>query len=337
MLQAGIGQAPARQAAIYSGLPKSVPALTVNKVCGSGMKAVMLGAQSILLGESEVVIAGGMESMSNSPYLVPTARAGARMGHQQLLDSMVHDGLWDPYNHQHMGNCGELCAREWKFSREEQDAFAIQSYQRAREAQQSGKFKYEIAPVTVPHKKGDLVIDTDEGPGKAQFDKIPTLKPAFDKSGTVTAANASSINDGAAILVLMSEKKAHELGVRPLARLVSTGSFAQDPEWFTTAPAEAMRRALSKAQWTVSQTDLFEVNEAFAVVSLAAQRELGIPSDQLNVWGGAISLGHPIGASGARILVTLISALKERNLRRGIAGICIGGGEATAVCVESLI
>ena len=333
VLQAGIGQAPARQAAIYAGLPKSVPALTVNKVCGSGMKAIMLGAQSIQLGESDVVVAGGMESMSNVPYLIPSARSGARMGHQQLIDAMIHDGLWDPYRNQHMGNCGELCAREWKFSREEQDAFAVQSYQRAIEAEKAGKFEFEIAPVTIAGKKGDVVVDHDEGPGKAQFDKIPTLKPAFDKAGTVTAANASSINDGAAAVVLMSEAKAKALGVKPLAKLVSYGTFAQEPEWFTTAPAEAMRRAMRKAGWSTAQVDLFEVNEAFAVVSMAARRELEIPNEKLNVWGGAISLGHPIGASGARIVVTLISALRDLDGKKGLAGICIGGGEATAVCV----
>ncbi len=334
VLSAGIGQAPARQALIAAGLPNSVPALTVNKVCGSGMKAIMLGAQSIQLGESEVVVAGGMESMSNVPYILPSARAGARMGHQQLIDTMIHDGLWDPYKNQHMGNCGELCAREWKFSREEQDAFATQSYRRAQEAESAGKFQFEIAPVTISGRKGDVIVDKDEGPGKAQFDKIPTLKPAFDKAGSVTAANASSINDGAAVVVLMSDKKAKELGVKPLARLVSSGTFAQEPEWFTTAPAEAMRRAMKKAGWSAGDVDLFEVNEAFAVVSMAAARELEIPSEKLNVWGGAISLGHPIGASGARIIVTLLSALKDRGAKKGLAGICIGGGEATAVCVE---
>lgn len=334
VLSAGIGQAPARQALIAAGLPSSVPALTVNKVCGSGMKAIMLGAQSIQLGESEVVVAGGMESMSNVPYILPSARAGARMGHQQLIDTMIHDGLWDPYKNQHMGNCGELCAREWRFSREEQDAFAIQSYRRAQEAESAGKFQFEIAPVTISGRKGDVIVDKDEGPGKAQFDKIPTLRPAFDKAGSVTAANASSINDGAAVVVLMSEQKAKELGVKPLARLVSSGTFAQEPEWFTTAPAEAMRRAMKKAGWSAGDVDLFEVNEAFAVVSMAAARELEIPSEKLNVWGGAISLGHPIGASGARIIVTLISALKDRGAKKGLAGICIGGGEATAVCVE---
>lgn len=336
VLQAGVGQAPARQAALGAGLPKSVPATTINKVCGSGMKAVMNAMQSIRLGDAQVVVAGGMESMTQAPYLMPAARGGARMGHAQMLDAMIHDGLWDPYKNQHMGNCGELCAREWKFSREEQDAFAIQSFKRAQAAQSSGKFKGEIVPVKIASKKGDIVVDSDEGPAKVQFDKIPTLKPAFDKAGTVTAANASTLNDGAAALVLMSAERAREQGMRPLARLVSYGSFAQEPEWFTTAPAEAMRRALKSAGWQKSQVDLWEVNEAFAVVAMAAQKELEIPADRLNVWGGGISLGHPIGASGARILVTLISALRDGGYKKGIAGICIGGGEATAVCVEVL-
>jgi acetyl-CoA C-acetyltransferase len=311
--------------------------MTINKVCGSGMKAVMLGAQAIRLGDSQVVVAGGMESMSNAPFIVQGARTGFRMGHQQIVDSMIHDGLWDPHNSQHMGNCAELCARELKLTRQAQDEFAIESFRRAQAAQKDGKFKGEIVPVEVPGRKGEVTrVDADEGPGKAQFDKIPGLKPVFDKAGTVTAANASTINDGAAALVLMSADKARELGVKPLARIVSYDGHAQDPEWFTTAPAHAMRHAMRKAGWDAESVDLYEVNEAFAVVALAAQKDLGIPSDKLNVWGGAISLGHPIGASGARILVTLLSALQDRGLRRGIAGICIGGGEATAVCVERL-
>jgi acetyl-CoA C-acetyltransferase len=335
VLTAGEGQAPARQAAIHAGIPKSVPAMTINKVCGSGMKSVILGAQSILLGDADVVVAGGMENMSQAPYLVQNARAGFRMGHQQFVDSMIHDGLWDPYNNQHMGNCAELCAREKSFTREAQDEFATTSFRRAQEAQKAGKFAGEIAPVEVVGRKGETTrIDTDEGPAKVQFDKIPTLKPVFDKAGTVTAANASTINDGAAALVLMSADKARELGVKPLARIVSYAGNAQEPVWFTTAPIEAMRKAMKKASWDVGGVDLFEVNEAFAVVALASAKELGIPSEKLNVWGGAISLGHPIGASGARILVTLLSALKDRGLKRGVAGICIGGGEATAICIE---
>ena len=338
VLTAGEGQAPARQAAIHAGIPKSVPALTINKVCGSGMKAVMLGTQSILLGDSEVVVAGGMENMSQAPYLMlAQARSGFRMGHQNLVDSMIHDGLWDPYNQQHMGNCAELCARERNYSRKEQDEFAIESFKRAQEAQKAGKFRDEIIPIEIQGKKGEQIrVDTDEGPSKVQFDKIPGLKPVFDKQGTVTAANASTINDGAAALVLMSAEAAKAKGLKPLARIVSYGTHSQEPEWFTTAPADAMKAALKKANWSVKDVDLFEVNEAFAVVALAAMKDLQIPSDRLNVWGGAISLGHPIGASGARILVTLLSALKDKGMKRGVAGICIGGGEATAVCVELL-
>lgn len=337
VLSAGTGQAPARQAALAAGLPVGVPALTINKVCGSGMKAVILGTQSILLGDSEVVVAGGMESMTNAPYLLPAARSGFRMGHQQALDSMIHDGLWDPYKNQHMGNCGELCAREKKFTREAQDAFAIESFKRAQAAQKAGHFADEIVPVSIPGKKGDaVVIDSDEGPGKAAFDKIPALKPVFDKAGTITAANASSINDGAAALVLMSADKAKALGLKPLAKVVSYGANAQEPDWFTTAPAEAMRRAAKKAGWNMTDIDLFEVNEAFAVVAMDAAEQLSIPSEKLNVWGGAISLGHPIGASGARIVVTLVNALHRLGKKRGMAGICIGGGEATALCIEKL-
>ncbi len=337
VLTAGEGQAPARQAAKGAGIPNQVPAMTINKVCGSGMKAIMLGMQSIQLGESDVVVAGGMESMSNAPYIVAGARTGFRMGHQQFVDSMINDGLWDPYNNQHMGNCAELCAREKNFTRKEQDDYASMSFRRAQEAQKAGKYRDEITPVTIEGRKGDKIqVDTDEGPMKVQFEKIPTLKPVFDKQGTVTAANASTINDGGAAMVLMSADKARELGVKPLARLVSHGTFAQAPEWFTTAPAQAMKRAMKKAGWETKEVDLFECNEAFAVVALAAQRELEIPDEKYNVWGGAISIGHPIGASGCRIVMTLLAALKDKNLKRGVAGICIGGGEATAVCVERL-
>jgi acetyl-CoA C-acetyltransferase len=338
VLTAGEGQAPARQASIEAGIPKSTPALTVNKVCGSGMKAVMLGMQSIALGDSEVVVAGGMESMSNAPFLLSSnARSGYRMGNQQIVDSMINDGLWDPYNNQHMGNCAELCAKEWKFTREAQDAFAIESFKRAIEAQKLGKFKNEIVPVEITGRKGDIQkVDTDEGPSKVQFDKIPGLKPVFDKQGTVTAANASTINDGASALVLMSAEKAKAFGLKPLAKLVAYGTFAQDPVWFTTAPAEAMRRAMKKADWQADKVDLYEVNEAFAVVAMAAMKELSIPADRINPWGGAISLGHPIGSSGSRILITLLSALQDKKLKRGVAGICIGGGEATSICVERI-
>ncbi len=337
VLTGGIGQAPARQALIFAGIPNTVPALTINKVCGSGMKALMLGHQAIQLGDSDVVVAGGQESMSNAPYLLPTARAGMRMGNQAAVDSMIHDGLWDPYNNQHMGNCGELCAREKNFTRQAQDEFAIESFKRAQRAQKEGFFKDEIAPVTLAGKKGEsTVFDTDEGPSKVMFEKIPTLKPVFDKAGTVTAANASTLNDGAAALVLASSVRALKEGWKPLARIVSHGTNAQAPEWFTTAPAEAMRRAMKKAGWEMKDVDLFEVNEAFAVVAMAARDELKISMDRLNVWGGAIALGHPIGSSGARIVMTLVSALRRMGKKRGVAGICIGGGEGTAVCVEIL-
>jgi acetyl-CoA C-acetyltransferase len=335
VLTAGEGQAPARQASLYAGIPDSVPTLTINKVCGSGMKAAMLGVQSILLGDSEIVVAGGMESMTNAPYLLPNARGGFRMGHQSVVDSMIHDGLWDPYKDQHMGHCGEACATKYEFGREAQDEYATLSFRRAQEAQQSGRFRDEIVPVEVPGRKGDVtLVELDEGPGKAQFDKMGGLRPAFDKAGTITAANASTINDGAAALVLASGEKVQELGLRPIARIVSYGTNAQEPQWFTTAPAKAMQRALDRAGWQLGDVDLFEVNEAFAVVSMAAERDLEIPREKLNVFGGAISLGHPIGASGARIIVTLVNALRHTGGRRGLAGICIGGGEATAVCVE---
>ncbi len=335
VLTAGEGQAPARQASLFSGISKAVPTMTVNKVCGSGMKAVMLGVQSILLGDSQVVVAGGMENMSQVPFLLQQARGGLKMGHQTLIDSMIHDGLWDPYQQKHMGNCAELCAREKGFSRQEQDEYAVQSFRRAQEAQKNGKFQLEIIPLQISGKKGEVEkFEFDEGPSKVQFEKIPLLKPVFDSKGSVTAANASTINDGAAVLVLASPQHAKKLGLKPQAKVVSYATHAHEPEWFTTAPIDAMRKAVKKAQWDFNSIDLFEVNEAFAVVALAAQKELKIPADRLNVWGGAISLGHPIGASGARIIVTLISALKNLGLKRGIAGICIGGGEATAICIE---
>lgn len=335
VLTAGEGQAPARQAMIYAGIPNTVPAMTINKVCGSGMKAVMLGAQSIMTGDSEIVVAGGMENMSLTPHLVSGARTGFRMGNQQMIDSMVNDGLWDPYNNQHMGNCAELCAKEKSFSRKMQDDYSIESFKRSNDAQKKGLFKDEIVAVAVPGKKGEVNnIETDEGPSKVNFDKIPELKPVFDKAGTVTAANASTINDGAAAVILASGEKVKELGLKPIAKIVSYAGNAQEPQWFTTAPAEAMKRALKKASWDVGSVDLVEVNEAFAVVALAAMTDLKIPHEKFNVRGGAISLGHPIGSSGARILVTLMSALNERGKKRGLAGICIGGGEATAITLE---
>lgn len=337
VLQAGIGQAPARQAMIAAGIPDSVPATTINKVCGSGMKSVIMGVQTILTGDNEVVVAGGMESMSNAPYYLANARGGLRMGNAPFIDGMIHDGLWDPYNNQHMGSCGELCAKERNFTREAQDAYAAETSRRAQAAWKDGKFKDEIAVVEIEGKKGDkIIVDTDEGPGKVNFEKIPTLRPVFAKEGTVTAANASPLNDGASAMVLMSAEKAKVLGLKPLAKIVSYAGFAQDPAHFTTAPAEGMRRALKKAGWTVADVDLFEVNEAFAVVAMAAKEDLGIPAEKLNIWGGAIVLGHPIGSSGSRLIITLVNALRSTGKKKGLAGICIGGGESTAVAVEVL-
>ena len=337
VLPAGVGQAPARQAALGAGLPQSVACLTINKVCGSGLKALMLAAQAIQCGDADVVVAGGMESMSNAPYLLPKARTGYRMGNGELVDSMVHDGLWDPYNDYHMGSAGELCAAECGIPRERQDAFAIASYAKAAAAQSAGKFDAEICAVTIPQRKGDpKVVDTDEEPGKGRPDKIPTLRTVFKKDGTITAANASSLNDGAAALVVMSAAKAKELGVTPLARVVGSATHAQAPEWFTTAPAYAIEKALRRTALAVDDIDLWEVNEAFSVVSLAVEDKVGYAADKVNIWGGAVSLGHPIGASGARILVTLLHQLKDTHAARGCASLCIGGGEAVAVVVENL-
>jgi acetyl-CoA C-acetyltransferase len=336
VLTAGLGQAPARQAALFAGLPDSVECLTVNKMCGSGLKSVMLGAQAIALGDAEVVVAGGMESMSNAPYLLEKARDGLRMGHAKLIDSMIRDGLWDVYNDFHMGSAAEICARECAISREAQDEFAVMSYQRAQKSWEDGRFAGEVVPVVLKGKQGDTTIDRDEEPFKTNFDKIPKLKPAFAQDGTVTAANASKINDGAAALVLMSSAKAAALGAKPIARILAQASSAKKPEWFTTAPADVIAKVLSKANLTIQQIDLFEVNEAFAVVSLAVQKLTGIDTGKLNVNGGAVALGHPIGASGARILVTLLSALQQRKKKLGLAAICIGGGEASAVIVEMI-
>jgi len=335
VLQAGQGQAPARQAALHAGLPPSARAVTIHKVCGSGLQAVMQAAHSLRAGMGTLFVAGGMENMSQAPYLLPKARDGYRMGHGQLVDSMISDGLWDPYNNVHMGNCGEKCAAKYGFTREQQDAFAIASFQRANTAQKSGALAAEITPVEIADAKGNVTkIELDEGPAKVRYDKIPQLKPAFAKDGTITPANASSINDGAAALVVTTAAHAAAKGLKPLARLVSFGGHAQDPVWFTTAPVQAAQHALAAAGWKVSDVDLWEVNEAFAVVPMAFMHELGVPHEKLNVRGGAIALGHPIGASGARILVTLLAALKERGLKRGVAAICIGGGEGLAACVE---
>ena len=337
VLTAGEGQAPARQAAIFAGLPASVECMTINKVCGSGMKAIKLGSQAIQLGDADVVVAGGMESMSNTPYLLDKARNGYKMGNGELIDSMIKDGLWDVYNNFHMGNAAELCAKECDVSRNEQDQFAILSYRRALESQAQGRFNDEIVKVGILQKNGDIgYVEEDEDPKKTNFEKIPLLKPAFQKDGTVTAANASKINDGAAAVVLMSSERAKSLGLKPLAKIISSSSAAKKPEWFTTAPADVIPKVLKKAGLTLDQIDLLEINEAFAVVALAVNKILGIDVKKVNVNGGAVALGHPIGASGARILVTLLYALKHRSLRRGIAAICIGGGEASAMVVEMM-
>jgi acetyl-CoA C-acetyltransferase len=335
VLTAGIGQAPARQAAIYAGVPSSVPATTVGKVCGSGMQAIIFGAKTIALGDAEIVVSGGMESMSNAPYYMPAARTGARMGNATLVDGMIHDGLWDPYGNVHMGNCGELCAKEYKFSREAQDEFAKESFRRALAAQREGIFAAEIAPVSIPQKKGDpLVVKDDEGPPQGKPEKFATLKPAFQKDGTITAANASSINDGASALVLASEKAVKEHKLAPLARIVGYGGAAKAPEWFTTAPADAIKATLAKLSLTTDQIDLWEINEAFAVVTMAVNQICGLDPQKVNVRGGAVSLGHPIGASGARIVTTLLYAMKDLGKKRGLATLCIGGGEALALVIE---
>ena len=328
VLPAGLGQAPARQASIAAGIPKSVGCTTINKVCGSGMKAVMMAHDLIAAGSADVVLAGGMESMTNAPYLIPGARAGLRMGHQQILDHMFFDG-------QMMGAFGELCAEKFHFTREQQDAFAIESVKRTQHAVKAGIFKAEIATVTVKDRKGERLADTDEEPGRCDIGKIPTLKPAFKKDGgTVTAASSSSISDGAAALVLMHESEAKKRGLKPLARILGHAGFAQEPAWFTTAPVGAIDKLHKKLGWTPKDVDLYEINEAFAVVAMAAMHELNLPHEKVNVNGGACALGHPIGASGARLMVTLLHALKARQLKRGIASLCIGGGEATAIAVE---
>ena len=335
VLSAGEGQAPARQAAIYAGLPNTVECMTINKVCGSGLKSVMLADQAIRCGDANVVVAGGMENMSLSPYYLMDARGGMRLGHKKVVDSIIGDGLWDPYGDMHMGNCAEVLAREENFSREDQDAFAVESYRRSLEAIEIGYFKDEITPVEISQRKGDpIIIDTDEEPGRGKPEKIAKLRTAFEKDGTITAANASSINDGAAALVVMSAEKATELNSKPICKIVAQTSVAHEPLYFTTAPGKAITKVLDKAGHTINDIDLFEINEAFSNVALAAMREHNIPHEKVNIFGGAVSMGHPIGASGARILVTLISALKQKNKRLGLATLCIGGGEAAAVIVE---
>lgn len=334
VLQAGQGQAPARQAAIGAGLPSNAPCTTIHKVCGSGMKAAMLGHDLLKVGSANVVVAGGQESMSNAPYLLLKARTGYRYGHDKVYDHMALDGLEDAYEGIAMGVLAERCAEKYAFTREEQDAFALESLRRARAATEDGSFKAEIAPVTIKGRKGETVVDTDEAPTRAMPDKIPSLRPAFKKDGTITAANASSISDGAAAMVLMRESTAKELGAQPLARIVAHTQHAHEPEWFTTAPVGAVQKLLDKTGWKIEDVDLFEINEAFAVVTMAAMKDLNIPHEKVNVYGGATALGHPIGASGARIVTTLIHALKQKGGKRGIATLCIGGGEAVAMAVE---
>ena len=335
VLSASVGQAPARQAAIFGGLPKKVECLTINKVCGSGLKAVMLADQAIRCGDAEVVIAGGMENMSQSPYYILDIRDGLRMGHKKVIDSLIHDGLWDPYEDMHMGNCAEVLSKEKNYTREEQDSFALESYRRSLESIENGLFRDEIIAVEIPNRKGDtIIVDTDEEPGRGKLENIRKLRTAFDKEGTITAANASSINDGAAALTVISSEKAKQLKVSPLCKIVAQASAAHEPLYFTTAPSKAITKVLAKSDLTIDDIDLFEINEAFSNVTMVAMREHSIPHDKVNIHGGAVSLGHPIGASGARILVTLISALRQKNKKRGLATLCIGGGEAAALIVE---
>jgi acetyl-CoA C-acetyltransferase len=334
VLTAGQGQAPARQAALAAGLPVSTTCTTVNKVCGSAMKSIMLGGNALRSGQASVVVAGGMESMSGAPYLLPQARQGYRFGHAQMLDHMQYDGLQDAYQGVAMGNFAETCASKYQFSREMQDAFAIESLNRAKQAIERGYFANEVAPVTVSNRRGDVVVDTDEQPGNAKPEKIPQLRPAFQKDGSVTAANASSISDGAAALALMMSDEAEARGLKPIALIHGYDESAQEPEWFTTAPVTAVQNTLKRVGWSIDEVDLWEINEAFAVVAMAAMHELSIPHSKLNVHGGACALGHPIGASGARILVTLIHAMQRRGDKKGMASLCIGGGEATAMAIE---
>jgi len=334
VLPAGLGQAPARQAALGAGLPQGVPCVTINKVCGSGLEAVIAGARAIAVGDADVVVAGGMESMSNAPHLMRGLRGGVKMGALDTVDSMVHDGLWDVYSNQHMGNCAELCAKERSIDRAQQDAFAAESYRRALAAQKEGRFTGEIVGVKVPGKGGETVVAVDEEPGRGNIEKLPSLRAAFQKDGTVTAGNASSLNDGGAAVVLMSADEAKRRGAPVLARLVASGYHAQAPEWFTTAPAPAIEKAAAKAGWKPTDVDLWEINEAFSVVSIANNQLLGIDPARVNVWGGAVALGHPIGASGTRILVTLLAAMAQRGARTGGASLCIGGGEGIALLVE---
>lgn len=336
VLSAGLGQAPARQAAIFAGLPKSTSCLTINKMCGSGLKAVMLAAQATTLGDAGCVVAGGMESMSNAPYLLDKARFGYRMGDGKLVDSMIKDGLWDVYNDFHMGNAAEMCASECNLSREEQDAYAKLSYERAIAAQKAGHFDAEIVDVTIKGRKGDTVVSSDEEPPRVKFDKIPNLRPVFDKEGTITAANASTINDGASAVVVTSSEFAEKNSLKPMAKIVGYASAAKAPEWFTTAPIDAIQNVMDKTGLSTNDIDLFEINEAFAVVTMAANQQLKLDIEKVNISGGAVAIGHPIGASGARILTTLLFNLKRTGGKLGLATLCIGGGEAVAVIVERI-
>lgn len=335
VLQAGQGQAPGRQAALFAGLGDDTQSVTLNKMCGSGLEAIIQGSRMLKLGEAEVVVAGGMESMTNAPYLVPGARGGLRLGDSKLVDSMILDGLWDVYNDKHMGSCAELCASKYRFSREAQDEFAERSYRRAQAAMQDGTFAGEIVPVEVQGRRGKVtLVEEDEGPSQVDFEKMRTLRPAFEAEGSVTAANASTINDGAAALVLTTEEVAARRGMTVVARVSGYAGSAAEPEWFTTAPVAAMRRLYDQLGWQPDEVDAYEINEAFSVVPMAAMQEFGLEAEKVNVLGGAVALGHPIGASGARIVVTLLSALKKLNGKRGVASICIGGGEALALGLE---
>ena len=336
VLQAGQGQAPARQAGIKAGLPKSVEATTLNKMCGSGMQAAIMGRSAIMSGDADIIVAGGMESMSNAPHMLPTHRGGFKYGHDVVKDHMAQDGLEDAYEKKPMGVYADMIAQEHQFTREQQDAYALETLARAQRAAKNGDFKREITPVTMTTRKGDVVVDTDELPRKAMPEKIPSLRPAFGKDGTVTAANASGISDGAAALVLMRKSEAERRGLKPLARIVATAAHAHEPAYFTTAPVPAMRKVVERAGWTIDEVDLWEINEAFAVVPMIAMKELGLSHDKVNVNGGACALGHPIGASGARVIVTLIAALEKHGKTKGVASLCIGGGEATAVAIERL-
>jgi acetyl-CoA C-acetyltransferase len=337
VLQGGIGQAPARQASIGAGVPESVPCMTINKVCGSGLKSVMLGAQTIMTGDSDIVAAGGMESMTNAPYILDKARGGYRIGNGKIIDLLIHDGLWDPYNDQHMGNIGELCAREYKITREMQDEFAKASYEKALDAITNGYLKDQIVPVELKDKRGNVtLIEEDEEPKRVNIEKGMKLKPAFEKDGTITAFNASKINDGAAAVVLASKAKADELGLKPIAKIIAQINYSQKPEWFTTAPAYAIEKICKKAGISKEEIDLFEINEAFAVVSCAVNQIAGLDNSKVNVTGGAIAFGHPIGASGARLLVSMLYNLKRLNKRYGLVTLCIGGGESTAIIIERI-